>query len=29
LSSISRPPVRLASPCRRRCWHWLTRSLSE
>ena len=24
--SISRPPVRLASLCRRRCSHWLTRS---
>src|SRR5262249_14525952 len=29
LSSISRPPVRLAPPCRRRCLHWPTRVLSE
>ena len=29
LSSISRLPVRLASPCRRCCWHWPTRLLSE
>jgi hypothetical protein len=29
LSSTSRPPVRLVSPCRRRCLHWPTRSLNE